>query len=98
MDEDVLNMSVRRFLKTVGVTSQREIEKAVRDAVGAGRLAGLHRIPAKARVTLEELDVEINIDCAGSGECRACEECTVDSGARCNGFMKTEFGRLCQAL
>lgn len=62
MDEDVLNMSVRRFLKTVGVTSQREIEKAVRDAVGAGRLAGLHRIPVKARVTLEELDVEINID------------------------------------
>jgi Family of unknown function (DUF6494) len=62
MDEDVLNMSVCRFLKTVGVTSQREIEKAVRDAVGAGRLAGLHRIPVKARVTLEGLDVEINID------------------------------------
>ncbi len=62
MDENVLNMSVRRFLKTVGVTSQREIEKAVYDAAGAGRLAGLHRIPAKARVTLEDLDVEINID------------------------------------
>jgi hypothetical protein len=33
MNEDVLNTSIRRFLKTVGVTSQREIEKAVREAV-----------------------------------------------------------------
>lgn len=62
MDEDALNMSVRKFLKVVGVTSQREIEKAVRDAENAGRLAGVERIPAKARVTLEGLDVEINID------------------------------------
>ncbi len=62
MDEDALNMSVRKFLKVVGVTSQREIEKAVRDAGNAGRLAGVERIPAKARVTLEGLDVEINID------------------------------------
>jgi uncharacterized protein DUF6494 len=62
MNEDALNMSVRKFLKVVGVTSQREIEKAVRDAENAGRLAGVERIPAKARVTLEGLDVEINID------------------------------------
>lgn len=62
MDEDVLNMSVRKFLKAVGVTSQREIEKAVRDAVDAGRLAGVDRISAKARVTLEGLDVEIKVD------------------------------------
>ena len=62
MDENVLNMSVRKFLKAVGLTSQREIEKAVRDAVGAGRRAGVDRIPAKARVTLEGLDVEIKVD------------------------------------
>lgn len=62
MDEDVLNMSVRKFLKAVGVTSQREIEKAVRDAVDADRLAGVDRISAKARVTLEGLDVEIKVD------------------------------------
>ena len=35
MNQDVLNTSIRRFLKTVGVTSQREIEKAVREAVAA---------------------------------------------------------------
>jgi Family of unknown function (DUF6494) len=62
MDEDALNMSLRKFLKVVGVTSQREIEKALRDAESAGRLAGVERIPAKARVTLEGLDVEIKID------------------------------------
>jgi hypothetical protein len=40
MDEDRFNMSVRKFLKVVGVTSQREIEAAVREAVRSGRLRG----------------------------------------------------------
>ena len=35
MDEDTLNVSVRKFLKKLGVTAQREMEKAVRDAVAA---------------------------------------------------------------
>jgi hypothetical protein len=38
MNEDVFNASLRKFLKKVGITSQREIEKAVRDAMEAGRL------------------------------------------------------------
>ena len=38
MKEKVLNISLRKFLKTVGVTSQREIEKAIRTAVADGRL------------------------------------------------------------
>ena len=37
MNEDVFNTSLRGFLKKVGITSQREIEKAVRDAIEAGR-------------------------------------------------------------
>ena len=40
MDEEALNMSVRRFLKTLGVTAQREIEHAVREGVDAGDLRG----------------------------------------------------------
>jgi hypothetical protein len=52
MNEDVLNTSVRRFLKTVGVTSQREIEKAVRDAVASGRLKGHEKLPAKIVLTV----------------------------------------------
>lgn len=51
MDEDRFNMSVRKFLKAVGVTSQREIESAVREAVKAGRLHGNETL--KARMTLE---------------------------------------------
>ena len=40
MNEDILNMSVRKFLKKVGVTSQQEIEEAVRAGVSSGQLRG----------------------------------------------------------
>ena len=52
MNEDVFNTSLRKFLKKVGITSQREIEKAVRDAVAAGRLKGNEKLPAKIVLTL----------------------------------------------
>ena len=52
MNEDVFNTSLRRFLKKVGITSQREIEKAVRDAFEAGRLKGHEKLPAKMVLTL----------------------------------------------
>ena len=52
MDEDRFNMSIRKFLKAVGVTSQREIENAVRDAVKAGKLKGNEKLPAKMTLTL----------------------------------------------
>ena len=47
MNEDSFNSSLRAFLKKVGITSQREIEKAVRDAVAAGKLKGNEKLPAK---------------------------------------------------
>jgi hypothetical protein len=52
MNEDVFNASLRKFLKKVGITSQREIEKAVRDAVAGGRLKGSEKLPAKMVLTL----------------------------------------------
>ena len=52
MNEDVFNTSLRKFLKKVGVTSQREIEKAVRDAVASGRLKGHEKLPAKMVLTI----------------------------------------------
>ena len=52
MNEDIFNTSLRRFLKKVGITSQREIEKAVRDALEAGRLKGHEKLPAKIVLTL----------------------------------------------
>ena len=52
MNEDVFNASLRGFLKKVGITSQREIEKAVRDAVASGKLKGNEKLPAKMVLTL----------------------------------------------
>jgi hypothetical protein len=52
MNEDVFNTSLRGFLKKVGITSQREIEKAVRDAVAGGKLKGNEKLPAKMVLTL----------------------------------------------
>jgi hypothetical protein len=52
MNEDVFNTSLRGFLKKVGITSQREIEKAVRDAVASGQLKGNEKLPAKMVLTL----------------------------------------------
>ena len=52
MNEDLFNASLRKFLKQVGVTSQREVEKAVRDAVEAGRLKGNEKLPAKMVLTV----------------------------------------------
>jgi hypothetical protein len=52
MNEDKLNVSLRKFLKTVGVTSQREIEKAIRDGVASGKLKGNEKLPAKVVLTV----------------------------------------------
>ncbi|HEX7389659.1 MAG TPA: DUF6494 family protein [Acidiphilium sp.] len=50
MDEDRFNTTIRKFLKEVGVTSQREIELAVREKLKAGALSG--KAPLKATITL----------------------------------------------
>jgi Family of unknown function (DUF6494) len=52
MNEDVFNSSLRGFLKKVGITSQREIEKAIREAVASGRLKGNEKLPAKMVLTI----------------------------------------------
>jgi hypothetical protein len=62
MNEDALNTSVRKFLKKVGVTSQREIEKAVRDAVSSGRLKGSAVLPAKASIVVDGIGLSFEID------------------------------------
>ena len=62
MDEDVFNMSVRKFLKKVGVTSQREIEKAVRAAVDSGKLAGKGPLKAEMTLRVDGVDLTEKID------------------------------------
>jgi len=62
MNEDVLNTSVRKFLKTVGVASQREIEKAVREAVANGHLKGNEKLPAKMTLTVGGINLSFAVD------------------------------------
>ena len=52
MNEDIFNTRLRGFLKKVGITSQREIEKSVRDAVASGRIKGNEKLPAKVVLTI----------------------------------------------
>jgi hypothetical protein len=52
MNEDAFNASIRKFLKTLGVTGQREIEKAVRAAVESGKLKGTKTFQAKATISI----------------------------------------------
>ena len=59
MDEEALNMSVRRFLKKLGVTAQRELELGVREQLDAGELEGEGTLSARATVSLEGLPREI---------------------------------------
>jgi hypothetical protein len=70
MDEEAFNLSVRRFLKKLGVTSQREIEQGVRERIDAGALSGDETLGARAVVTIDGLEREIVVegDIALSGE------------------------------
>jgi len=59
MDEDAFNMSVRKFLKKLGVTAQREIELAVRERLDAGELRGDEKLEATATITVRGLQRDV---------------------------------------
>ena len=58
IDEDRLNIEIRKFLKQVGVTSQREIEKAARDAASSGQLPESGSLPATMTLNIPALGLE----------------------------------------
>ncbi len=62
MDEEVFNMALRKFLKKVGVTSQREIEQAVRGALQSGKLSGTETLKARVTLTIDEVGLSQDID------------------------------------
>ena len=62
MNEDTFNMQLRKFLKKVGITSQREIEQAVRDAVDGGKLSGSEKLEAKMRLSIPAICLDVEID------------------------------------
>lgn len=59
MDEEAFNMSIRKFLKTLGVTAQREIELAVREQLERGDLQGDEKLDATATVTVAGLSRDV---------------------------------------
>jgi hypothetical protein len=59
MDQETFNLSIRKFLKMVGVNSQREIEQAVQKAVMDGKLQGNESFPAKVTLEIPSLGVKV---------------------------------------
>ena len=62
MDQETFNLSIRKFLKMVGVNSQREIEQAVQQAIQAGKLKGGETFPVKVTLEIPQLGVKVPFD------------------------------------
>ena len=62
MDDEQLNMNIRKYLKKVGVNSQREIENAVRDALANGRINGDEALAVSVTLSVKEIDLSVDID------------------------------------
>ena len=62
MDDEALSTSIRKFLKLVGVSSQREIEQAVARALDAGSIAGTETFPATMTLDVPGLALKVTMD------------------------------------
>ena len=62
MDQEVFNLSIRKFLKMVGVNSQREIEQVIGKAIESGKLKGDESVPARVTLEIPLLGVKMPFD------------------------------------
>ena len=62
MNEEVLNIQVRKFLKKVGIQSQREIEQAVKDQIKNGTISGTGNLDATMLLEVPEIDLKVSIE------------------------------------
>ena len=62
MNPDAFNMSIRKFLKHIGVHSQREVEAAVEKAIATGKLKGNEKLPAKMTLTVQGIDLNVTFE------------------------------------
>ena len=62
MDEEIFNLSMRKFLKMVGVRSQAEIEKAVARAIAEGKATGTETFPARMTLDIGGLGLQVSFD------------------------------------
>ena len=59
MDQETFNLSIRKFLKMVGVNSQREIEQAVQKAMMSGKLQGTETLAARCTLEIPQLGIKV---------------------------------------
>ena len=62
MGQETFNLSIRKFLKTVGVNAQREIEQAVAKAIAAKTISGSETLPAKMTLQIAGLQLQVQFD------------------------------------
>ena len=62
MNEETFNLSIRKFLKMVGVSSQREIEQAVAKAIADRTIAGTESFPARMTLEIAGLKLKVSFD------------------------------------
>ena len=62
MDDEVFNLSIRKFLKVVGIGSQREIERAVAQAIEEGGIKGTESFPAHMTLVVQGLNIQVGFD------------------------------------
>jgi len=62
MDDEVFNLSIRKFLKIVGIGSQREIERAVAQGIEDGAIKGTESFPAHVTLVVQGLNIQVSFD------------------------------------
>lgn len=62
MNEEAFNLSLRKFLKTFGVTAQREIERAVQEAIESGKIGNAQALHARATLRIDDLGLSETIE------------------------------------
>jgi hypothetical protein len=62
MNDETFNLSIRKFLKLVGVSSQREIEQAVAKAIASRAISGTESFPAKMTLEVSGLKLKVAFD------------------------------------
>tara|TARA_B110000014_G_C20007786_1_gene522391 strand:- start:179 stop:385 length:207 start_codon:yes stop_codon:yes gene_type:complete len=62
MNQDNFNMEIRKYLKKIGITSQREIANIVNQSISDGKLTGKETLKASAKIMLHDINFELEID------------------------------------
>ena len=62
MNDNTFNMSIRKFLKMMGVSAQHEIEQAVAQAIANGHLKGNEKLPVKMTLTIDSARLDISFN------------------------------------